>query len=150
MKRPILEAIVLFCISMFAFLLGLNNQEIIGFESRFYLFALEMWRHGFSWFPTAYLKPYPDYPVTATLLIYSAAKLLGALSKFAAVLPSAIAAAITVSVTYLIGSLHSKRLGLSAVCFLFLTIMFLKTARSIALDMYPTLATVCCFYLVYS
>ena len=37
----------------------LKPAEIIRFESRFYLFALEMWRHGISWFPTSYTIPIP-------------------------------------------------------------------------------------------
>jgi len=86
----------IFIVSLFLFTWGVNSQEIISFDSRFYLFALEMWRHGISWFPTTYLEPYPDYTVASTVLIYGAASLFGGLTKFTAVLPSAIAAAITV------------------------------------------------------
>lgn len=145
-----LEIVSLFLVSLILFTYGLSSQEIIGFESRFYLFALEMWRYGFSWFPTTYHEPYPDYPVTSTLLIYLFAKLFGGLNKFVAVLPSAIAAAITVTVTYLIGALQTKRWGLHAVLFLFLTVAFFKNARSIALDMYPAMIATWCFYLIYS
>lgn len=148
--KNFLEIAGLFILSLTVFLFGVNTQEVIGFDSRFYLFALEMWRHGPSLFPMTYDQPYPDYPATSTFLIYLTAHFLGAMNKLAAVLPSAIAAALTVVVTYLIGSLHSKRWGLYAVFFLMMTITFFKSARAISLDMYPTLFTATIFYLMYS
>lgn len=140
----------IFLISLLFFIWGVYPQEIISFDSRFYLFAQEMWRHGVSWFPTTYSQPYPDYTVTSTLLIYLFATALGGLSKLAAVLPSALAAAVTTMLTYQIGALHHKRWGWYAVGFLFMTIMFIKSARAIALDMYPCAITTACFYLVHS
>jgi 4-amino-4-deoxy-L-arabinose transferase-like glycosyltransferase len=128
--------------------IGLAHQEIITFDTRFYLFAKEMWLHGISWFPTTYSKPYPDYPVTSTLLIYLSATLFGGLNKLTAVLPSAMAASLTVVTTYQIGALRDKRYGVAAALLLFLTMMFVKSARGIALDMYPTLITAACFYLI--
>lgn len=148
--RQSLTLLALFVISLLTFTCGLHAQEIIGFESRFYLFAQEMYRNGFSWFPTTYDQPYPDYPGTSTWFIYVAACLFGGLNKFTAVLPTAIASALTVVITYLIGALHSKRWGLFAVFFLFLTMTFLKSARSLALDMYLALITTWCFYLVHA
>jgi 4-amino-4-deoxy-L-arabinose transferase-like glycosyltransferase len=128
----------------------LSGQEIISFDARFYLFALEMWRHGLGWFPTTYGVPYPDYPVASTLLIYASASLFGGLDKLTAVLPSAIAAALTVMMTYKIGRLENRKIGTYAVCTLLSTLTFLQSARSISLDMYPVLMTTCCFYLVHS
>lgn len=146
----LLELAILFMASLFIFTIGLSSQEIISFDSRFYLFALEMWRHGPSIFPMTYENYYPDYPGTATYLIYLSSSIFGALNKLTAVLPSAIAAAATVVMTYLIGTLRDKRWAWNAVFILFLTLTFLKSARSIALDMYPTFLTACCFYLIYS
>jgi 4-amino-4-deoxy-L-arabinose transferase-like glycosyltransferase len=147
-RESVLRISCLFIISLLVFTWGLASQEVIGFESRFYLFALEMWRHGPSWFPMTYHQPYPDYPATSTVLIYLSAKLLGGMSKLAAVLPTAIAASITLVMTYLIGALHHKRWGWFAVLCMLLTITFLKSARSLALDMYPVMITAICFYLV--
>lgn len=144
------QAIWIFIAGLLLFTIGLSSQEIISFESRFYLFALEMWRHGASWFPTTYQQPYPDYPVTATVMIYGASKLLGGLSKFTAILPSAMAAAFTLSVTYLIGALHSRKWGMAAVLTLLFTITFVGEARTISIDQYVTAITTLCFYLVYS
>lgn len=149
MSRSALEIISLFFISLFVFLWGLSSQEIITFDSRFYLFALEMWRNGPSWFPTTYHEPYPDYPASSTFLIYLIAKVVGGMNKLVAVLPSAIMAALTLTFTYLIGALNNKKWGMYAVCFLLLTFTFLKSARSISLDMYPAFVTAVCFYLVY-
>jgi hypothetical protein len=140
----------IFCVGLFLFTVGLGHQEIIGFESRFYLFALEMWRHGPSWFPTTYGVPYPDYPATTTLFIYGVSTLFGHLDKLTAVLPSAIAAAITLVTTYSIGALHAKRWGFFAVFFMLLTNTFVMEARTISPDQFVAMATVLSFYLVYS
>jgi 4-amino-4-deoxy-L-arabinose transferase-like glycosyltransferase len=140
----------IFILALTCFLAGLNGQEIISFDSRFYVFAKEMWVNGPSLFPTTYGVPYPDYPVTSTLLIYLSAWLCGGLSKFSAVLPSALAAALTVVVTEKIAALQSRKTGWFAVCMLLSTFAFLKSARSIALDMYPVLITTSCFYLVHA
>lgn len=137
-------------ISLLLFTAGLDHQEVVSFDSRFYLFALEMWQHGVSSFPTTYHQPYPDYPVTSTLLGYLVSLLFGGVSKLTVVLPSAIAAALTVVMTYQIGSLHHRRYGFAAACMLLFTLVFFKSARSIALDMYPALGAAACFYLVYS
>jgi len=148
--RNLLAVVALFFCSMILFTWGLSAQEVFGFDSRFYFFVKEMWQYGTSWFPMTYHHPYPDYPATSTVLIYLFALLLGGINKFVVVLPSAILAASTLTFTYLIGALHHKRWGLYAVLFMLLTITFLKSARSISLDMYPTLITACCFYLIYT
>jgi 4-amino-4-deoxy-L-arabinose transferase-like glycosyltransferase len=138
----------LFLGSLFLFTFGLATQEIIGFDSRFYLFAQEMWRHGLTWFPTTYGGPYADYPATSTVLIYLAAKGWGGLNKGVAVLPTAIAASLTITLTYCIGALQNKRWGWYAALLMLLTVAFIKSARSLSLDMYTTLITTTCFYLV--
>lgn len=148
--RQTTEAIIIFICSLILFTWGLASQEIISFDSRFYLFAQEMWRYGLSWFPMTYHSPYPDYPATSTAVIYLFAKLAGGLNKLTAVLPTAIMAAITVTMTYLIGCLQHKRWGIYAVFFMFLTGAFIKNARGISLDMYSAAITATCFYLIYS
>src|SRR3990167_7901559 len=125
-QRNYLPVIGIFGISLFFFLWRQSSQEIIGFDSRFYLFALEMWRHGPNWFPTTYHKAYADYPVTSTFLIYIAAHLIGHLNKLTAVLPTAFAVSAMLSITYLIGALHEKRLGWYAVFLSLMTFTLLK------------------------
>ncbi len=148
--RLLLTPAAIFFVSLILFTYGLQQQEIIGFDSRFYLFALEMWRHGISYFPTTYHRFYPDYPVTSTLFIYLFAQLLGNLDKYTAVLPSAIMASLTLVFTYLIGAARDRRLGWYAVLYLLMTFAFFKSARAIALDFYPTAITAACFYLIYT
>lgn len=150
MRLVLLEILSLFCLSLILFTWGSNSQEVIGFDSRFYLFAQEMLHYGVNWFPTTYNQLYPDYPAASTFLIYLIAKCCGVLNRFVAILPTAIMSALTLTLTYLIGAIHHRRWGLSAVFFLLLTITFLKSARSIALDMYLVTITTGCFYLIYS
>jgi 4-amino-4-deoxy-L-arabinose transferase-like glycosyltransferase len=149
-RNNLLAAFIIFCGGLILFTMGLCHEEIIGFESRFYLFVLAMWRHGVSWFPTIDGKPYPDYPVTSTLIIYGFSKLVGHLDKFTAVFPTAVAASVTLATTYLIGALHKPQWGWFAVCFLLLTNTFVTEARTISPDQYITMVTTLIFYLVAS
>ena len=149
-RNNLFAAFIIFCGGLILFTVGLGHQEIIGFESRFYLFALSMWRHGISWFPTIDGKPYPDYPGTSTILIYGFSRLLGHLDKFSAVFPTAVAASVTLATTYLIGALHKPQWGWYAVCFLLLTNTFVAEARTISPDQYVTMVTTLIFYLVAS
>lgn len=148
--HPRTDSIILFLGSLILFTWGLRAQEITGFDSRFYLFAQEMWRHGVSWFPMTYHQAYPDYPATSTLFINAFAHLTGQLNKFIAVLPTAIMASLTLVFTYLIGQLQQRRWGWCAVFLLLLTLTFFKSARAISLDMYTAFFTTASFYLVYS
>ncbi len=136
-----------FAFGLMFFIFTSTQMEIISFESRFYLFALEMWRHGPSWFSTTYHQPYPDYPGTSTFFIYMFSKIMHELTRFTAVFPSALVSAMTLTVTYLIGAHHHQKWGLSAVCFLLLTYAFVAEARTISLDQYTTFLTALCFYL---
>ncbi len=150
LRHKSLPALTIFGCGLLLFTIQLCHQEVIGFEARFYLFAVEMWRHGLSFFPTAYQQPYPDYPGLATILIVAFSKCMGHLNKLTAVFPSAVAAAVTLAMTYQIGALHSARWGWFAVFFLLLTNTFVMEARTISPDQYIAMVTVICFYLVYS
>lgn len=148
MRSKLFQMFFVFLTGLILFTVGLSSQEIISFESRFYVFSLEMWRHGLSLFPTTYHLPYPDYPATAIWLIYLFSKSIGILNKFSAVFPSACASAMTLVVTYLIGESYKKKLGCYAVLFLLFTYTFFEEARTISLDQFITLITALCFYLI--
>src|SRR3990167_3385232 len=148
--RDFLESLGIFLLCLILFTCGANLSGISGFESRFYVFAVEMWQRGVDWFPTLYGQPYPDYPATSTIFIYLAASVLGRMSRLAAVFPTAIAAAVTMAMTYRIGAIQNKRWGLFATFFLLITFFFLKNAQSISPDMIIAMVTTCCFYIVYS
>lgn len=148
--KTTLDVTLIFFLTLLIATIGLAHQEIVGFDTRFYLFALEMWRHGISAFPTTYQQPYPDYPATSTWLIYFAAKIVGGLNKCVAVLPSAIASAAAVVATYLLGALQSRRWGLFAAGFMLFTNAFLMSARSISLDAFVMAFTAFSFYAAYT
>jgi len=143
------DSLLIFAGALLLFTVGLN-PEFIGFQSRFGLFAQEMLRFGPSCFPTTYQSPYPDYSGTSTFLIYLVSKLVGQVTPFTAILPTAVTSALILVLTYRIGAIRSRRWGLAAVLLALFTVNFFNESRSIALDQYTSLATVLSFYLVYS
>lgn len=143
-------SIAIAIVGLALFTLGLHDQGFIGFESRFALFAKEMLRHGPSVFPTTYGQPYPDYPATATLLIYGLTLPLGEVGRLAAALPTALAAALNLALSYRLLAPLSQRWAALAVCFELLTFSFLAEARALSLDQMVTTVTLGSFLLVYS
>ena len=138
-----------FLAGIIVFTIGFR-PEFIGFDCRFAVFAKEMLRNGPTFFPTIYGQPYPDYPGTSTLLIYLISLPFGKVTHFTAVLPTAVVSALILVFIYKIGALHSRKWGSFAVLFALFTIEFFSYSRSISPDQYVTLATVMCFYIVYS
>lgn len=145
-----LEASVIFVLGLFISTFGLFNHEFVEFESRFGLFAQEMLRNGISFFPTAYNQYYPDYPATHTILTYLFSLPFGKVTFLTALLPTAIASACTLVLTYLIGSLQSRVWGWYGVLLALLTYSFLTACRTIALDQFTTAVTAAGFYCCYS
>jgi 4-amino-4-deoxy-L-arabinose transferase-like glycosyltransferase len=141
------ESTYLGFIALVLFMLGIWKQPFIGFETRFAVFAQEMLRNGPTLFPTTYGQPYPDYPVTSTLLIWLVSAPFGEVTKFTAVLPSAFASALVIALTYKLFAQYSRQWGLLAICFEFLTLAFIAEARSISLDQMISAITLAGFYL---
>lgn len=148
-RRLWLETAIVAVAGLLLFTIGIWDQEFIGFEVRFALFAKEMIAYGPSVFPTSYGEPYPDYPSTSTLLVWLLATLNGQLTKFWAMLPTAIASAATLALTYRLLRDISRRWALLAICFELATVTFLAHARSISLDQMLTAVTLASFYLIY-
>ncbi|MFV3306260.1 ArnT family glycosyltransferase [Pseudomonas sp. NY15181] len=117
------------------FLLGAHGASVVGFDSRFVLFAKEMLRHGPSVFPTTYGEPYPDYPATSTFLIYLLSLPQGRVTLFTAWLPTALAAALIVGLTYRLVAPLSRRWAVLSVSMLLLTLTFLSESRAVSLDL---------------
>ena len=145
-KIPLL---IFFC-ALCAFTTGLYSAEIIRINCRFALFTAEIGQYGLGLFPTLYGKPYTDYPSTMVYFMYLASWGGRYINMLTLTLPTALAAAYLVMMTYLIGRKISKRLGLYAVCFLFLSFEFLSIARAPNLDVFTAAATITAFYLMYS
>jgi 4-amino-4-deoxy-L-arabinose transferase-like glycosyltransferase len=144
------ESLYIGLLALLLFTLGLWDQPFVEFESRFALFAHEMWRHGPTWFPTTYSEPYPDYPGTSTFFIWLCSLPFGGVTKLSAVLPTAIASALTLAFSYHLLARYSRLWALATVCFEVLTLHFLSEARSISLDQMVTAITLLCFHVAFS
>ncbi len=144
------ELILIFFLSLALFTFGFSQHEFIQFESRFGVFAQEMLRNGIRFFPTTYNKPYPDYPATQTILTYLFSLPEHKVTFLTAILPTALASSTCLVFIYLIGSLHSRLLGLYGVLLALFTFNFLAAARTITLDQFTCAATAACFYYAYS
>lgn len=126
------------CVALAAlvlFLLGAQGASVVGFDSRFVLFAKEMLRHGPGFFPTTYGEPYPDYPGASTFLIYLASLPLGRVNLFSAWLPTALASAASVGLTYRLVAPLSRQWALLSVAMLLLTATFLSETRAVSVDL---------------
>ncbi|WP_430736071.1 glycosyltransferase family 39 protein [Pseudomonas piscis] len=144
------------CLSIFlvalALFMGLQYKPgILNYTTRFVDFADYMLQHGMTLFPIADdLQPYPDYTIANTFLIYLSSLPFGRLSILSMGLPYCISAALTLVFIYKLGALHDKHWGLYGVLFSLLTWGFVDAVNSLALDVYPALFSVVCFYLAYS
>ena len=136
-------------VCLLLFIAGTWSQGYIGFETRFALFAREMFANGPGWFPTTFGQPYPDYPAMSTFLIYLVAIPLGEVNKFATVLPTAISSAITVLLAYRIMRHYDKDWAFYCVVILLLTNTFATEARAISLDQSIATISIVSFYLVW-
>jgi len=144
-----LETGLIFAAGLLLFLAGLGNRELVQLECRTGLFVKEMLENGISWFPTVYGRPYPDYPVTHSALIYALSILFDQFSIQVAVLPTALAGAMSLALTYRIGLIVSRPLAVWAVLFELGTYGFFATARSVSLDHLTTAITAGCFLAAY-
>lgn len=135
--------------ALILFSLGFWDQQFIGFETRFAVFAKEMLRHGPSFFPTTYGAPYPDYPATSTLFIYFLSLPFGKIYKLTAILPTALFSALTVALSYHFIKRFSLHWAYLTVLFEISTLTFLSEARSISLDQMVSCLTMICFYITY-
>jgi len=142
--------------SFFIFLFGLIvftawlTPEFINFQTRFALFAQQMWHTGISFFPKTYQGNYADYPAASTIIIYLISLLWGRVTVLTTVLPTAIVSSCILVVIYHIGLIRSRAWGLCAVLLALLTQAFLEASRNISPDQYISLITALCFYLAYS
>jgi 4-amino-4-deoxy-L-arabinose transferase-like glycosyltransferase len=155
-KAPFIDATVrrqsllLGLLALLLFIAGNWNQAIIGFDSRFVLFAQEMLRHGPSFFPTTYGQPYADYLATSTLLTWLFSLPLGQVTSLTAWLPTAIASAVIVILVYRLTAPYSPRWGLLSVAMLLLSSTFVSETRAVSLDQMLAAVTLAVFYLGYA
>jgi len=144
------ESLLVGLVATLLFTLGIWNQAPQGFDGRWAVFLEEMFRHGPAFFPTTYGQPYPDYPATATWLSWLAARLIGAPNHLANVLPTALASAAVLALTYRLLADTRRAWALLTVLLVALTPQWLEKARAVCLDQLVALVVLSCFYLLYS
>lgn len=137
-------------LALLLFIAGNWHQAIIGFDSRFVLFAQEMLRHGPSVFPTTYGQPYADYLATSTLLTWLVSLPLGQVTSLTAWLPTAIASAFIVTLVYRLTAPYSQRWGLLSIALLLLSSNFISETRAVSLDQMLAAIALAVFYLGYA
>ena len=137
-------------LALVLFIAGNWHQAIIGFDSRFVVFAQEMLRHGPSFFPTTYGQPYADYLATSTLLTWLFSLPFGQVTSFTAWLPTAIASALIVTLVYRLTAPYSPRWGLLSVAMLLLSSTFISETRAVSLDQMLAAVALAVFYLGYA
>ncbi|MFL1501642.1 ArnT family glycosyltransferase [Pseudomonas sp. O64] len=137
-------------LALVLFIVGNWHQAIIGFDSRFVLFAQEMLRHGPSFFPTTYGQPYADYLATSTLLTWVLSLPFGQVTSLTAWLPTSIASALIVTLVYRLTAPYSTRWGLLSIAMLLLSSTFISETRAVSLDQMLAAVALAVFYLGYA
>ncbi|NMX32641.1 phospholipid carrier-dependent glycosyltransferase [Pseudomonas sp. WS 5413] len=137
-------------LALLLFVAGNWDQAIIGFDSRFVLFAQEMLRHGPGFFPSTYGQPYADYLSTSTLLTWLLSLPLGRVTSFSAWLPTAVASAVIVALVYRLTAPYSQRWALLSIALLLLSSTFISETRAVSLDQMLAAVTLALFYLGYA
>ncbi|KTB64890.1 MULTISPECIES: ArnT family glycosyltransferase [Pseudomonas] len=137
-------------LALVLFIVGNWHQAIIGFDSRFVVFAQEMLRHGPSFFPTTYGQPYADYLATSTLLTWLLSLPFGEVSSLTAWLPTSIASALIVVLVYRLTAPYSTRWGLLSIAMLLLSSTFISETRAVSLDQMLAAIALTVFYLGYA
>ncbi|MFN3357231.1 MAG: ArnT family glycosyltransferase, partial [Pseudomonas sp.] len=144
------QSLALGLLALLLFIAGNWHQAIIGFDSRFVVFAQEMLRHGPSFFPTTYGQPYADYLATSTLLTWLLSMPLGQVTSLTAWLPTAIASATIVILVYRLTAPYSQRWGVLSIAMLLLSSTFISETRAVSLDQMLAAITLAVFYLGYA
>jgi len=141
---------VLALLALVLFAIGNYHQSVIGFDSRFVLFAQEMLRHGPGLFPTSYGEPYPDYSATSTFFIYLLSLPFGQVSSLTAWLPTAIASAVVVMLMYRLLAPYSRNWALASIALMLLSVTFVTETRAVSLDQMLAAVAFSVFYLAYA
>ncbi|WP_415768889.1 ArnT family glycosyltransferase [Pseudomonas sp. LB3P38] len=144
------QSLALGLAALLLFSAGVYQQAVIGFDSRFVLFAQEMLRHGPTFFPTTYGQPYADYSALTTLFIWALSLPFGQVNSLTAWLPSAIAGAVIVTLMYRLLAPYSQRWALLSIALMLLTNTFVTETRAVSLDLMLAAVAFAVFYLGYA
>ncbi|CAI8849108.1 Glycosyltransferase [Pseudomonas sp. IT-P253] len=144
------QSLIIGLLALVLFSAGVYQQAAIGFDSRFVLFAQEMLRHGPTVFPTTYGQPYADYSAVSTLFIWLLSLPFGQVNSFSAWFPSAIAAAVIVTLMYRLLAPCSQRWALLSIALLLLTNTFVTETRAVSQDLILAAVAFSVFYVGYA
>ncbi len=137
-------------LALLLFIAASWHLAIIGFDSRFVVFAQEMLRHGPAFFPTTYGEPYPDYSAFSTLLIYLVSLPFGQVTSFSAWLPTCVASAVMVGLMYRLLVPYSRSWAWLSIALLLLSNTFITETRAVSLDQMLATVSFAVFYLAYA
>ena len=129
----------LFLFSFLLFSLGTAGVEIVRLDVRFAIFVQDMTRYALSVFPTVNGEPYPDYPVTMTVIAWLFSAGGRFLNQWTLSLFSILCGSLTVALTWLTGEKMKRGVGVIAASLLFMTLEFNVTIMSFGIDV-PVMA----------
>jgi 4-amino-4-deoxy-L-arabinose transferase-like glycosyltransferase len=143
-----LEPWIIFFGSLALFLYGIFGRELIGFETHGAVFAQEMLKNGFSFFPTTYGIPYPATVSGLALINSLFALVFGKFSTFSAIFAGALASSLTLVLIYKIALPFNREWGRIAVLLSLFTYEFFDATRSLTPEPFILLACTWALYLL--
>ncbi|MCD6046885.1 MAG: hypothetical protein K0S08_532 [Gammaproteobacteria bacterium] len=143
-----LEPWIIFFGSLALFLYGIFGRELVGFETHSAVFAQEILRNGFSFFPTPYGTPYPATVSGLALLNSLFALAFGKFTTFSAIFAGALASSLTLVLIYKIALPFNREWGRIAVLLSLFTYEFFDAARSLTPEPFILLACTWALYLL--
>ncbi|MFN3234791.1 MAG: ArnT family glycosyltransferase [Gammaproteobacteria bacterium] len=147
-RRSNRSPFIVFFIATLLFSLTQIKPGIIDHTTRFVDFVRAMSSNGVTFFPIIEGHPYPDYLFGAPWLMTISAKLFGHLSFMAIGFPFAVTGALILVMIYKLVSEHDVQWAWFSVLFAGLCWRFIEEVQTFGLDLFPTLASVLCVYLL--
>ena len=131
--------LTVFLFSFLAFSLGTAFVEIVKIDVRFALFVEDMTKYALTVFPTINGEPYPDYPVTMTLIAWVLSAGGRFLNQWTLSLFSIFCGSLTLALTWLTGEKRKRGTGVIAASLMFMTLEFVTTIMGFGIDV-PVMA----------
>ena len=129
---------------------GLYSMEFMRINTRFALFVSEIRQYGLGLFPSIYGKPYTDYPVMLTALMYLSSLGGTHLNMLTATVPNALAGITVLIFTFLLGERVRHHLGIYGAGMCLLSFEFLNIMRNPGPDMPVAAVTVAAVFAAYT
>lgn len=140
------ESWLIFFASLALFLYGLFNRELLGHEVIHKIFAEEMLRFGPNIFPTLYGTPTTEQFGTLSFFIYLLALPGKTITTLTALLPCALASALSLVLLYQLAAPVDREWARISVLLALFTYQFFDCARSVSIAPFMMLSSLVCFY----